>query len=205
MSSPVINLYLNVATKKLVNVGGSPTAVPDLFYGDFPTFNFFPVAPVSSNPAQGFTSVDYTGTTLGIFLSDTPNATSPPTPFAYVTGLAWNGALKCFSGAVDLTQNTTKNFIGAAATKVATIQFADLDGGGNQNTLLQTQVNMNAAVNAVIPGPAQPGQQLLTVAQALAMFVLIGFVPGKRIDFQSADSSKKRTLTLGNDGSWNGL
>lgn len=203
MSSPVINL--SVYSKKLVNNLGSPTTVPDLFYGDTPVFNLFPVTPQDANPNHGYNSSDLTGTTLGIFLSDTPNATSPPTPFAFTTALAWNAALKCFSGAVDLTQLTTKTFIGANAFKVATIQFAVLDGTGSQNTLLQTTVPVNAAVNAVVPAAAQPGQQVLTVAQALAMFVLTGFVPGKRIDFQSDDGSKKKTLTLGNDGSWTGL
>lgn len=203
----LISLYVNVFTKALVSVNGSPTTIPDQYYGDTPTFQFFPVVPNPNGQAGSFVSFDLTGYTSNITMADTPNATSPPTPFADTDGLTWMkppSGLPFFVGAIDLTQPAVGTFIGALPLKTANINFDVYDPSLFRTTLLQTTFQMKASIDTVTASPPVNVPNYPTLAQLKNMFVQIAAFPGKFILWESPNGLVKKVETLNNDGS-NGM
>lgn len=209
MAVNTVILFINVVTKQFVSVNGSPTTVPTQYNGDKPQLIICPVQPASSNPNQGYISVNLAGYTANIIMAGTPNATNPPTPFASLDGLLWNAnavtlptgqVFGGFSGIIDLTQAAVATFIGTNASLQAWITIDVTDNILERTTFIQQQFTISASNDTPAIGPSGPGVQYLTVAQALNLFVQIGPIPGKQIIFQSQDSTKKVQQTLGNDG-----
>lgn len=202
----LITLYLSIPSKSFVNNGGTPTSVPDQFYGDMPMFAIYPVQPNSSNPSNpNYQPVNLAGYTMNLTMAAAPNAASPPTPFASLDGMTWDGVNNRFLGAVDLTQPAVGTYIGNASGKIGYFNLDLFDSTLKRTTVYQEQFNMNASIDAVAAGPPGNPIQYITVAQALNLFVQIAGIQGKFINFISADGTKKKTLTLGNDGTeqWN--
>lgn len=199
----LITLYVNVFTKQLVSVNGSPTSIPPLFYGDMPTFALCPVVPQSNNPNQGYASFDLTGYTSNLTMADAPNAANPPTPFASVDGLAYakpSGGYAYFSGVVDMTQPAVGAFIGNAASRQAYFNWDVFDANLKRTTLLQTTFQLNASIDTVTPGT--PGNPVIypTLSQLRNLFVPKVGAPGEYFVLQSEDGTKKAQVYLGDDG-----
>src|SRR6185437_3356079 len=119
ISISTVDLYLNVFTKTLVSVNGSPTVIPTQYYGDTPTFRVFPVIPAGNNPAQGYVAIDLSAYTMNLTMADTPDAAAPPTPFASLDGMNWNAGISGFVGVIDITQAPVGTFLGSSPTKPA--------------------------------------------------------------------------------------
>lgn len=198
----LIAIYLDVFNKVLVGVNGSPTTVPNQFYGDTPTFQIFPVVPpLSGNPNQPYTAVSYAGFTMNLTMAGTPNATTPPTPFASFDSMVWNVASNSFTGTVDLTQAAVGTYIGATAGQVAYFNLDVFDANLKRTTLLQVTFNINASIDTAVVGPGGNAAQYATLAQLQGQFVQIdGNVNGKFIVLRSPDGTQKKTFYLGNDG-----
>lgn len=200
VSISTVDLYLNVFTKALVSVNGSPTIVPTQYYGDTPTFRVFPVIPAGNNPAQGYVAIDLSVYTMNLTMADTPNAASPPTPFASLDGMTWNGSISGFVGVIDITQAAVGTFLGSNATKPAFFNLDVFDATLKRTTLIQTTFTLSASIDTVVVQPAGPPVVYITLQQALGMFVQVGPVPGKQIIWQSPTTGIKRQQTLGDDG-----
>lgn len=197
----LIFLNIDVKNKIFVNINGSPASVPVQYDGDKPTFIIYPVQATSSNPQNPtYIPVNLAGYTMNITMADTPNATSPPTPFASLDSIAWDATQLAFIGTIDLTLASVATFIGANAQKTAYINFDVYDATLNRTTFIQTTFIIAASIDAPATGPAGPAVQFLTLAQALGLFVQIAAIPGKQIIWESPDGTKKIQQTLNNDG-----
>lgn len=205
----LISLYLNVPTKTLVSVNGSPTSIPAMFYGDKQTIQVFPVQPFSSNASQGYIPYSLTGYVCNLTMAGAPNATNPPTPFAAADGLTFTAipapGYSYFQGTLDLTQAGVGTFIGNAASAQAYFNIDVFDAALLRTTLFQNTFALNASIDTLAVGPPAPVASYLTANQIAALYVAIGAVPGKFITFQSKDGTKTKTLFLDNDGAekWN--
>lgn len=200
----VIKLYVNTYSKTLVNIGGSTILVPSLYYGDQPTFAVFPVIPINDNPLLGYTSVDLTGMSGRITMAGQPNANSPPTPFASLDGIAWNGSLNCFIGTVDMTQPAVKAFLASAIFQTAYFNVDFFDVALERNTLFQSTFQLGASIDQVTAAPPSGAVVYPTLAQLLNIFVPVAATPGKRIEFQSDDGTIKESFGLRDDGTYGG-
>jgi hypothetical protein len=202
-------LYLNMLTKTLVSVNGSPTSIPAMFYGDKQTFQIFPVQPVSSNASQGYQQFVLGGYICNLTMAGAPNATSPPTPFAVADGLTYvavaSPGFGYFMGTLDLTQSAVGTYIGNNASAQAYFNIDVFDAALLRTTLIQTTFTLNASIDTLTVGPPAPVASYLTANQIAALYVAIGPVTGKFITFRSADGTKTKTLFLDNDGAekWN--
>lgn len=215
-----VNLYINVFSKQLVSVNGSPTSVPTQFYGDLPTFIIYPVVPNPSIPGA-FLTTSLAGFTMNITMAGQPNAGTPPTPFAQATGLVWNppgtptgstitGSLTTnpsygyFSSNIDITQIAVKNYLVANGNSGATayVDFDVFDPSASRTTLVQTTFQLNPSIDTVIPAPGGGAIVYPTLQQLIGIFVQIGAVKGKYIVFQSPDGTQTKTMQLQNDGNF---
>lgn len=207
MAARTINLFINIQTQQLVSVNGSPTSVPDIYYGDIVTFNVFGVQP-AANPANIPTPVNLTGNTMNLTMAGAPNATSPPTPFASFDNAAYSPSLLTINsvnyGGYILQPNMTNGavgaFIGPNPSAIAYINFDIYDAGLNRQTLYQDKFTVKASIDSVtfIPGP--PGATTLTVQQALATFLQIAPFPGKQCLWQSPTTGIKVQQTCDDTG-----
>lgn len=199
----LVQLYLNVFTKTLVSVNGSPTSIPSLFYGDMPTFAIYPVVPAGNNASQGYAPFDMNGYTMNLTMADAPNAQTPPTPFASFDGLAWvkpPTGFYYFTGTVDMTQAAVGTFIGNAQGKQAYINLDVFDSNLKRTTLLQTTFQLNASIDTVAVQPGGNPIQYATLAQIRQLFVPKLGAPGEYFILQSEDATKKIQVYLGDDG-----
>lgn len=200
----LIQLYVNVLTKAFVSVNGSPVAMPTLYYGDAPTVNIYPVVPVDSNPSHGYQTFDLTGNTMNLTLSDTPNAASPPTPFAAIDGMTWvkpSSGLSYFTGLLNLATTNAQTFIGNASGKQAWYSIDVFDSTPNRSTLILAQVPFNASNDT--PGaapPQQSGNPYITANMLKNLCVPIKGTPGGFFTLVSPDGTKTALISLGNDG-----
>jgi hypothetical protein len=213
MSISTVNLFVNVQTKTLVSVNGSPTSFPPQFYGDKPTFAIYPVIPNGANANNGYSPFSLTGYTMNLTLAGAPNAASPPTPFAAVDSMVWvpnsapavPGQGGYFIGMVDLTQPAVGTFLtaasAAAATATAYFNFDVFDSLLERTTLIQATFTLNASIDTVNAGPPVNVPSYPTLAQLLNTFVAIAAFPGKFIEFESPDGTKKKAFSCRNDGS----
>lgn len=199
----LIQLYVNVLTKTLVAVNGSPTQIPPMYYGDTPQFQLFPVAPLGGNPQSGYAPFDLTGYSSNLIMADKPNAASPPPPFASLDGLSYvkpASGFPYFQGVIDVTQAAVGTFIGATDSKAAYLTWDVFSPSLRRTTLLQTTFSMVASNDTPAAGPAGPAVQFLTLAQALNLFLLVGAQPGKFIIWQDKNSTHKLLQSLDTDG-----
>lgn len=203
MAVNLVQLFINVLTKTFVSVNGSPTTCPTQYYGDKPQFLICPVVPNSSNPNQGYQPISLAGYTMNIVMAGTPNATTPPTPFASLDGMVWSGSLNGFTGIIDLTQAAVAAFIQSASSATAYITIDVTDPALERTTFIQNQFQIAASNDTPAAGPSGPPVQYVTLVVALNTFVQIAGFPGKFIVFVSPDGTKTKTLSLNNDGTQN--
>lgn len=210
MALNLVQLYINVLTKALVSVAGSPTSIPPMFYGDQVTLAIYPVIPASTitgnplgNAGQAFQTMSLAGYTMNITMAGTPNAQTPPTSFASLGAIAFNTpatGFGFFAGSLDLTQVAVQTFIGNNAAQTAYINLDVADANLKRATLLQTTFQLNASIDVVTPGIPTNPIIYLTAAQIRNLFVPKAGAAGESFTLQSEDGTKKAQVYLGDDG-----
>lgn len=196
----LLKLTINRQNNTLVDLNGTPTALPALFQ-----YNVKPMQIQVVDPTGLFNSpysaIDLSSYSLRVGLWPTPTGSAGgPSSLAIQTTWTWSAANKYFTGSLDLAAAAIESYIGTSSEKTAYFEVT-LSQSGNRITLYQGTVTLKAVGDegtTTAPGAADT---YLTRAETQAGFVPRVMENGGVIIIPDANGVYALELGCNTDGS----
>ena len=167
----ILRLAVDRRLRTLVDIGGTPTAIPPLFQSNVTQIEVCVVSPPEFINSA-YTKLDMSAFGLRIAVGDTPTGTAGgPTPMALQDTFTWDATHRVFTGQLALNTAAVDSYLGALASRQAYFEI-NLTSGGGRETIFQSTFTLKAIldeIGSVAPGPED---QYLTAAEIEALYAL---------------------------------
>lgn len=198
-------LFVNLTRGDLVLSASlaTPFALPSLKQGDTPTFE---ITFVEEAPAAGLgkvTILDMAGYSLRVGVGAAPIGNTTVSPAALQSTWTWDAAAKKFTGTLPLNTAEITTLIGAASSKVATLEIELKETAtGFYDTAFQGPVTLLADLIEDVPLAPVSGGTQLSIEQADATYVKKRGKPGESFSLVNAAGTYEVIFYVDDNGTF---
>lgn len=197
---PTLKLAIDRQNRKLVNYGGTASAIPPIFQQNQQPLEITIVDPPAT-PTGAYSAVDANAYGLRVSICSTPTGTTTDdTRLTFEDDFTWDAANRKFTGTLATNVAAVATYIGAGDQRVAYFEV-NLMAGSDPTTVLQTTFLLKAIGDNFATTAPTPTDEYYTKVQANDKFAAKTMANGEHLIIPSPSGTYALELGCADDGS----